>query len=466
MTKLARSIGLTQATAMVVGTIVGASIFVQPSEVSRAVPSFAGMLLVWIAAGALTWFGASICAELTSAYPRTGGVYVFLREMFSPAVGFLWGWAMFWSMHTGIIAAIAMVFGRYAATIVPMGDAGIRLTAIGGIVVLSAINYFGVRPGSTVQTGLTIAKVVAIGALLVLLFATGTPHLPASSAHIATGPFLRALVAGLFAFGGWHMVTYAAEETRDPERTIPRALMLGTAVVVVIYLLLNSAYLLVLPLDRVLASTHIAFDATTATAGAAAASAISILVIVSSFGGMSGIVLAGPRVYLAMAEDGLLFEWMGRVHPRHRTPAAAIAAQAIWASMLVWTGTYGVIVSRVVYTEWIFFGALALGTMVLRRSASHQPAFRASGFPAVPVLFAVICLAIVVNQIISDPRNSLFGLGIVLAGLPVYYAWRRGHMLLENHAKHDYRLPQPLLSAQVHEGAAVGREQRPRDDRR
>src|SRR3954467_2432623 len=139
--------GLLQATAMVVGTIIGASIFVQPSEVSRAVPSFGGMLLVWIAAGALTWFGASICAELTSAYPRTGGVYVFLREMFSPAVGFLWGWAMFWSMHSGIIAAIAMVFGRYAATIVALSDSGIRLVAVGAIAALSWINYVGVRPG-------------------------------------------------------------------------------------------------------------------------------------------------------------------------------------------------------------------------------------------------------------------------------------------------------------------------------
>src|SRR5437762_8010577 len=160
--KLARTMGRLQATAMVVGTIVGSSIFVQPSEVSRAVPSFTGMLLVWVAAGALTWFGASICAELSSAMPRTGGVYVFLREMFSPAAGFLWGWAMFWSMHSGIIAAIAMVFGRYFATIVPLGDFGIRLTAVGSIVVLSAINYAGVKPGSSVQTALTIMKIAAV----------------------------------------------------------------------------------------------------------------------------------------------------------------------------------------------------------------------------------------------------------------------------------------------------------------
>src|SRR5204863_4094838 len=196
--KLTRTIGLTQATAMVVGTIVGSSIFVQPSEVSRAVPSFAGMLLVWVAAGVLTWFGASICAELTSAYPRTGGVYVFLREMFSPAAGFLWGWAMFWSMHSGIIAAIAMVFARYAATIAPIGDLGIRLTAVAGILVLSAINYVGVRPGSAVQTGLTVTKIAAIAVLLVVLFGLGTLHAPAAAGTIEPQAFLRALVAGLF----------------------------------------------------------------------------------------------------------------------------------------------------------------------------------------------------------------------------------------------------------------------------
>jgi len=458
MKHLTRSIGLVQATAMVVGTIVGSSIFVQPSEVSRAVPSFGGMLLVWIAAGALTWFGASICAELSSALPKTGGVYVFLREMFSPAAGFLWGWAMFWSMHSGIIAAIAMVFGRYTATIVPLSDFGIRLVAVGGILVLSAINYVGVRPGSAVQTALTIAKVAAIGVLLVLLFGLGSLHAPTAAATIHPRAFLRALVAGLFAFGGWHMVTYAAEETRDAARTIPRALMIGTAIVVVVYLALNAAYLLVLPLGDVLKSTHIAFDATAATVGPRTGSAISVLVLVSSFGAMSGIVLAGPRVYYAMADDGLLFEWMGALHPRYRTPYLATLVQALWSSVLVLTGTYGVIVSRVVYTEWIFFGALALGVMRLRRLPAYAPRFRARGFPIVPVLFALTCLAIVVNQIVSDPRESLIGLGLVLVGVPVYYIWRSVH-----HGRD--RFSQPLLSAEVHAGAAVGTEPRPGDDR-
>src|SRR6266516_7659194 len=179
MSDLRRSIGPVRATAMVVGTIIGASIFVQPSVITGEMRSVAGVVLVWAFAGALTLAGALICAELASAYPLSGGVYVFLREAFSPAAGFLWGWAMFWSMHSGIIAAIAMVFGRYVATIVPLGNLGIRLVAVGGIVVLSAINYVGVKPGSSVQTALTIMKIAAVAVLVVLLFGLGTLHMPA-----------------------------------------------------------------------------------------------------------------------------------------------------------------------------------------------------------------------------------------------------------------------------------------------
>ncbi len=412
---------------MVVGTIVGASIFVQPSEVSRAAPTFGGMLVVWIAAGALTWFGASICAELSSAFPQTGGVYVFLRQMFSPAAGFLWGWAMFWSMHSGIIAAIAVIVARYAVGGAHVGDAGIRGIAVGAIVGLSAINYLGVRPGSAVQTGLTLTKVLAIALLLAVLFGAGASHLSfpnATAGRVDARGFLKALVAGLFAFGGWHMVTYAAEETRDPERTIPRALMLGIAVVVATYLALNAAYVLVLPLDQVLASTRIAADAAAAVAGPKASAAISVLVVVSALGAMSGIILAGPRVYYAMARDGLLFGWMGAIHPRFKSPHAAIVAQAIWSSILVLTGTYRALFTRVVYTEWIFFGALAIGVVRLRRSAGYAPVFRAWGFPIAPLLFASICLIIVLNSLVTDPVESASGLALVAAGLPVYYIWK------------------------------------------
>ncbi|HYT73904.1 MAG TPA: amino acid permease, partial [Vicinamibacterales bacterium] len=234
MPPLARSIGLPQATALVVGTIIGASIFVQPSEVTRHVPGFAGMLAVWVLAGALTWCGALVCAELSSAFPRSGGVYVFLRELFSPAIGFLWGWAMFWIMHAGIIAAIATVFARYFTSLAGLGDGAVNPIAIAGILALSAVNYVGVRPGSTFQLAVTAIKVVAVGGLGAVLLGWAARHGPVTQAA-APAPgardLLLGIVAGLFAFGGWHMVTYSAGETRDAARTIPRALMIGTAIV-------------------------------------------------------------------------------------------------------------------------------------------------------------------------------------------------------------------------------------------
>ncbi len=257
--------GLGQATAMVVGIIIGASIFVQPSEIARLVPWVPGVFVVWTIAGLLTLFGALCCAELASAFPRAGGVYVFLKETYSPAVGFLWGWAMFWSMHSGIIAAIAVVFARYVGYFVPLSDTGIRLVAIAAILVLSGINYLGVKQGSTLQTIFTLGKVIAIVAILVLVVVLRSPSAAATQAAagqgISVGNFALAIGAGLFAFGGWHMVTYTAEETRNPETTIPLALITGVLTVTACYIALNAAYVYALPLDIVASSRRVAADA-------------------------------------------------------------------------------------------------------------------------------------------------------------------------------------------------------------
>ena len=419
---------LPDATAMVVGIIIGASIFVQPSEITRLVPSAGGIALVWALAGVLTLIGALICAELSSAFPRTGGVYVFLRDIFGPSVGFLWGWAMFWSMHTGIIAAIAVVFARYVGYFVPLGPTEIRLTALAAIAGLSAFNCFGIRHGSRLQTIVTAAKLVAIAALIMTGVAV-TPEAPASGAEsAATGAIeisaiLLAIVPGLFAFGGWHMVTYTAEETVDPERTIPRSLVLGTLIVTVCYIALNAIYLRVLPIDRVTSSTRIAADAAEALVGPVGGTLIAILVVISTFGALNGIILAGPRVYFSMAKDGLLVKWAAALHPRFGTPARAILLQAAWAGALVMTDTYRGLFTRVVYTEWIFFGLPAVGVIVLRRRPGYAPPFRMAWAPALPLAFAAACAAIVVNQVVADPLNSLIGLAAVAAGLPVYYFW-------------------------------------------
>jgi APA family basic amino acid/polyamine antiporter len=427
-TGLRQSLGLTHATAMVVGTIIGASIFVQPSEITRQMPSVTGIIGVWLAAGVLTLFGALVCAELASAFPRTGGVYVFLSEAFSPAVGFLWGWAMFWSMHSGIIAAIAVVFARYAAHFYPLGDLGMRLVAVGVIVVLSAVNYVGVRRGGLVQNVFTAAKLVAIAALIVAGFAWSgaLPASPAGGAgEVTAGGFVLAIAAGLFTYGGWHMVTYAAGETKDAVRTIPRALVIGTLVVTACYAGLNAIYLRVLPLDAVRSSMRVAADAADVLLGGGGASLMAVLVMISTFGAVNGIVLAGPRVYYSMARDGTLFGWAGAVHPVYGTPHRAIVLQGVWASVLALTNTYGMLFSRVIYTEWIFFAAMAVGLMWLRRRPDYRPAYRVWAYPVVPVVFVLAASVIVVSQIMAVPDDSVIGLGMVLAGLPVYYLWVR-----------------------------------------
>jgi len=411
---------------MVAGIIIGASIFVQPSEITHRVPSISGMLLVWLLAGVLTLFGALICAELSSAFPRTGGVYVFLKETFHPAAGFLWGWAMFWCMHSGIVAAIAVVTARYIGFFVPLSSSGTRIVAIAAIFVLSAVNYVGVRQGSAIQTFFTVVKVLAIGFMLIIVVAmapvrTGTVANNSYSTH----EFLLALVAGLFAYGGWHMVTYVAEETREPQKTIPRALMIGVLIVTLSYLGLNAAYVYVLPLDQVIRSERIAADVATALVGSRGGAAVSILVIISALGALGGVILAGPRVYFAMARDGLFFRSAGVPHSRYNTPYIAIILQAIWSSFLVATGTYRDLFTRVVYTEWIFFAALAVATFVLRRRPGYAPAYRTFGYPYVPLLFIAATAFIVINQIAAEPVGSATGLLIVAAGLPVYALWAR-----------------------------------------
>jgi APA family basic amino acid/polyamine antiporter len=422
---LRRSLGLVHATALVVGIIIGASIFVQPSAITASVPSLSAVFSVWIVAGVLTLFGALIAAELASAYPKAGGVYVFLSESLSPGIAFMWGWAMFWTMHTGIIAAVATIFARYVGFFVPVGDFALRMIAIVAIVALSAVNYIGVRQGSLVQTALTIAKVGAVAGITAIAFTLGPrtpiPATPAASVLPDSHAFIAAIVAGLFAFGGWHMVTYAAEETVEPEKTLPRALVVGVLIVTASYIALNGAYFHVLPASMIASSTRVAADAAGAVLGTTGAAIVSAIVAVSAAGALNGIILAGPRVYLAMARDGVLFAWAGAIHERYRTPHRAIALQALWAIVLVLTGSYRALFTRVVYTEWIFFALMAIGLMLLRRRENYSPRFRIPWHPLVPLVFVLASLYIVADQVMQHPVDSLAGLGLVAVGLPVYY---------------------------------------------
>jgi APA family basic amino acid/polyamine antiporter len=426
-TALQRAIRLPHATALVVGTIIGASIFVQPSEVTSQVHSVGLVILVWLASGGVTLIGSLVCAELASTFTRTGGVYVYLSEAFHPSMGFLWGWAMFLTMHSGIIAAIATVFARYVGYFVPLSTTGSRLVAIGVIGVLSAVNYLGVRQGTRVQTLFTAAKLLAVLFIIALGVALGgrvEDHFvgPATTTGESLGGFLRAMVAGLFTYGGWHMVTYSSEETVEPEKTIPRALLIGTLLVTVVYMAMNAVYLYVLPLDTVASSTRVAADFADRLLGSGGGGATSAIVLVSTFGALTGIILAGPRVYYAMAQDGLLFRWFAELHPRYATPHRAIVLQAVWSSLLVATGTFRALFTRVVYTEWIFFGLMAIGLLLLRRRGVPRQ-YSLWGYPVLPLLFVVASFAVVINTMVSNPRDSAIGLGLVLAGIPIYLFW-------------------------------------------
>jgi APA family basic amino acid/polyamine antiporter len=447
-TELRRSMGLNAATSMVVGIIVGVSIFVQPTEVTRLVPTGRGIILVWLVSGLLTLCAALVCAELSWLFPETGGVYVFLKRIYPPPLAFLWGWAMFWTMHTGILSAIAVILARYAGYFFGLSELGIRALAIAAILGVSFVQYLGVKPGSAVQITLTAAKLAAIAVLCVLLFTLGgavhaaVPASVAQPIHMAS--FGLAVAAGLFSFGGWHMVSYVAGEVRNPERTIPRALVLGVLIVTACYMLLNAAYLYVMPLSAVASSTRVAADAVERVLGLAGGKAITLVIIISALGSLNGITLASPRVYYAMAQDGLAFQWMAALHPRRQTPYLAIAAQALVACLLAATNSYRALFTRVIYTEWLFFALLAAGIFILHRRSGYKPKFLAFAYPLLPAVSLITSAAIAINQICAAPGNSALGLGLILLGLPVYFVWShrsttKARSQATAHA--DHRLP-------------------------
>jgi APA family basic amino acid/polyamine antiporter len=321
------------------------------------------------------------------------------------------------------------VFARYAAYFVPLSDTGLRVVAISAILFLSAINYVGVKFGGRVQTAFTAIKVLAVITIIILGWALSgdvPPHPPATTLPPVTpANFLLAVSAGLFAFGGWHMVTYTAEETVNPTRTIPRSLMIGVAVVTVCYIGLNAVYLRVLPIEKVMTSSRVAADTFEVLVGTGGAGVISALVMFSAFGALNGIVLVGPRVYYQIAQDGLMFRWFNHIHPTFQTPDRAIVLQAIWSSVLVATGSYRALFTRVIYTEWIFFALLAIGVVLLRRRAGYAPAWRMPLVPVAPILFAIVSGLIVLNSIRANLTDSAIGLGIVVSGIPAYYLWTR-----------------------------------------
>ena len=425
-----RALGPFDATMIVIGGIIGSGIFINPYLVARQLDSTSLVLLAWAVGGAVALAGAFAYGELGQRLPRAGGQYVYLSQAWHPLVGFLYGWALLFMIETGAMAAVAITFAQYASRMAGGDGADPQLIAVAAIVLLSAVNYIGVKPGSRVLNVFVVLKVAAIAALI--LFAWTGPDAPGwlTAAREDTTPstaltFGVALIPILFAYGGWQNANYVAEEMRDPRRHLPIALLVGTLTVVVVYLLANVAYLRTLGLDGLAATETPAAEAAGRWFGSGGERIIAGAIAISTFGFLNLAILAPTRVYFAMARDGAFVPALARLHPRFHTPAAAIVLQSAWAIVLTLTGTYGDLLNTVVFADWIFFGLTVAGLFVLRRRQPDTDGFKTPWYPVLPVAFVLVAIVVVYSVVSTDPWRSAAGAGLLLIGVPVYYLFRQ-----------------------------------------
>lgn len=473
-----KALTLTDATMLVAGSMIGSGIFIVSADIGRTVGSPFWLLMAWLLTGVMTLLGALAYGELAAMYPRAGGQYVFLRESMGPLLGFLYGWTFFIVIQTGTIAAVGVAFGRFLGVLWPaitperfewfprldvstpgglveLGLSPQRLVALVSVWLLTALNLRGVREAKVVQTVLTVAKTGALGALLLLGLTLGRSA-TAASANFGTGffgdaaaggptgaaflvAFGAALVGSLFSSDAWNNVTFAAAEVREPARNLPRALVLGTGLVTALYLLTNVSYLSVLPFagaadgaDAVARGiTHATQDRVGVAVaetmfGEAGAALMAVAILVATFGCNNGLILAGARVYWAMARDRLFFSRAAHLNARG-VPAFALVAQSAWVSVLCLTGTYGQLLDYVIFAALAFYALTTIGLFILRRTRPDVPRpYRAIGYPVLPAAYIVLSAGVAAILLVAEKTRAqaLSGLALVLLGIPVYFAWR------------------------------------------
>jgi APA family basic amino acid/polyamine antiporter len=431
--QLARILGLRDLTLIVVGTVIGSGIFLVPGSVLRLAGGSPGAaLVVWVVGGALSLLGALAYGELGAMNPAAGGLYVYLRDALGPLTAFLYGWTFFLVIATGSAATLAVASAAYVEQFVALGPIGRKAIAIALLAIVAAINVRSTRRSADVQNWSTAIKVGALVVMSVALLAHGrapsgpsTPFWPpALTPALASGMSLG-MISVLWAYEGWQYVTFSAGEALNPQRTFPRAIVAGTASLVGIYVLANLGYLAALGPAGVAASDRVAAEAVGTAIGAAAARLIAAAILVSIFSATNGLTITAPRVYYAMAQDGLFFRILAAVHPRFGTPAFAIFAGTVWSMLLAASGTFEQLLTYVVFVGWIFYALGAACVFVLRAKAPGAPRpFRVPGYPWTPALFIAAAAALVLNTMAAQPWRAAIGLGVVLLGVPVYYAWR------------------------------------------
>ena len=427
---LPRRIGLWSAMAVLVGSTIGSGIFRVPSTVAAEVGTVGAMAALWVIGALVALFGALTLAELAVLFPRSGGIYVFLREAYGPLPAFLFGWTELLVIRPSALGAIATLFAEYLGGLVALEPGGVKLVAAGAILVLAAANIRSVTWGAAVQNVSTAAKVLALAGLALLAFALGDGSAgalarPIEFTPLSWGGFGLALVSVMWAYDGWADLTFLGGEVKDPDRTLPRALLGGTAAVVAVYLVVNAAYLYVLPVEAMADRPLVAADAARTFLGAAGASVVAGMVMLSAFGALNGATMTGPRIFFAMADDGLFFRPIASVHPRWRTPWAAIALAASLGIGYVSLRSFEQLADSFILGIWPFY-ALAVGAVFrLRRTRPEmERPYRTWGYPWVPLVFLAASLAMLGNALIEQPGSTLVGFGIILLGVPVFYGWR------------------------------------------
>ena len=466
--RLLPTLGLVTTTTLVVGGVIGSGIFRNPSAMAGFLHSPELLLGVWILAGLVTMFGALTNAEVAGLIPATGGQYHYFRVMYGDFMAFLYGWALFAVIQSGSIASITFVFAEYFnsviplweldasiseswrialpfATLYPLKQIGIKLLTFATVFVLTIINAIGVREGGRVQVVFTTAKVAAILFLIAVVFTSSQGTLTnvtaPSAMAVPTGTALlfalaMAMNKALWSYDGWNNLTYVSGEVRDPQRTIPRALMIGTAICVGVYALINVAYLYILPIDALSGSTSVASDAARIVLGPFGGAFVSIAVMISTVGTSNGTILASSRVYYAMAKEKRFFAPAADVHPRFSTPMTSLWMQLAWTTVLIFSGTFDMLTDMLIFVSWGFYALGAYGVFILRRRMPDavRP-YKTWGYPVVPIVFIVFAITFLVFTIVSDINNyrngdspiinSLWGLILLGTGVPLYWWFKR-----------------------------------------
>jgi APA family basic amino acid/polyamine antiporter len=429
---LRRVLGLRDLTLLIIGTVIGSGIFLVPGPVLKAVGNSVPLALsVWTAGGVLSLVGALTFGELSAANPEAGGLYIYIRDSFGRLPAFLFGWILFFVVSTGSVATLAVAFSNYLGELLPLAPWAAKMVSVAMIAILALVNIAGTRQSADMQNLTTIIKVTAIlsMAAALLWFGLHSPPRPepieAASSSPRFSSFGLAIVSVLWAYEGWQYATFSAGETRNPRRDFPLAFLIGISALVGLYLLVNLGYLAVLGAWGVSTSNRVAAQALSSI-NPALAKALTLAILVSIFSAANSILMTGPRVYYAMAKDGLFFRRLAEIHSRFGTPAFAIAAGAIWASVLAVSGTFEELLTYVVFVGWMFYGLAAASIFVYRkRKTDRAPGYRVPGFPLTPAVFIASIAAFVVDTIVAEPARAAIGVGVVLTGVPAYAIWRR-----------------------------------------